>query len=361
VLSLAALACAVVTAILVWFRRRTRPYDLAAGALLWWLILALLSSVFVPGGSYLFVWPPAFALAGLVLLFLTDGRGPGWRMAVSALCAVPAIFLLGPMIDTLLSALTFNAANGVLLLLVLLFGLLAPALDAAADAGRRWLAPVAALCAAVAFLATGLAYAGFDGNHPKTTSVFYGLDVDSGRAVWASFAPRPDEWTAQFFQAGPRSAKLTELIPTSDFAFLQSDAPAADVAPPELVLLAEESRGETRLLRLRVTSPRGAEVVSVYPDANVVAASLNGQQVPLGGSASQAARRWALQYYGLPPEGAEVTLELRPQSPVTIRVTDRSYGLPRLPGLTLKPRPDHLMPLPSTPGEMTLVGKAFRF
>jgi hypothetical protein len=265
----------------------------------------------------------------------------------------------------LFTALTFNAAASILLLLVLLFGLLVPALGAAV-AGRWWVAPAAALLCGVAFLAAGLASSGFDANRPKTDSVFYGLNADSGQAVWASFDPRPDEWTAQFFPAGGRTAPLTELIPTSPLPFLQSEAPSAPLAPPELALLGDDSRGDSRLLRLRVTSPRGASIVTLYPEAGaqVVGVSVNGKAVPLGGGPAgggEARRQWGLQYYGLPPEGVEVSFEVRPAGPFRMRVTDRSYGLPQLPGLTLRPRPDYMMSAPATPGDMTLVGKSFTF
>ncbi|HEX5873969.1 MAG TPA: hypothetical protein VFY60_04925, partial [Pyrinomonadaceae bacterium] len=201
---------------------------------------------------------------------------------------------------------------------------------------------------------------GFDRNHPKMSSVFFGLNADSGRAVWASFDSRPDEWTSQFFREGARFQSLTELIPTSNAPFLQSKAPTVPLAPPELALMDDQSQGDTRLLRLRVTSPRRAEIVSLYPDAKteIVGASINGKKIDLKGVARG---QWGLQYFGLPEEGAEVALEVKQSGPLTIRVTDRSYGLPQLPGLTVNPRPDYMVLPPLSPGEMTLVGKAFHF
>lgn len=361
VLALVSLVCAVVPAVYIWFLKRVRLYDLAAGGLLWWLLPALLSSLYVPGGSYLFIWPLVFASAGLGILFLLEGRRPAWKMLVIALCAGPGLLLLGPMIYMLFTALTFNAAGFILLLLVLLFGLLVPALGAA-PTRRRWVAPAAALACGVAFLVAGLANSGFDANHPKTDSIFYGLNADNGQAVWATFDPRPDEWTAQFFPSGGRTAPLKELIPTSPLPFLQSEAPSASLSPPELTLLGEESRADSRLLRLRVTSPRGAPIVTLYPDAGaqLVGVSVNGKVVPLEGDGA-GGRQWGLQYYGLPQGGAEVSIEVKPSGPFRMRVTDRSYGLPQLPGLAPRPRPDYTMSAPSTPGEMTLVGKSFTF
>jgi hypothetical protein len=56
-LGLATLAIALMSSLFLWVRRRMRLENLAAGALLWWALLLVLSSLFFPGGSYLFTWP----------------------------------------------------------------------------------------------------------------------------------------------------------------------------------------------------------------------------------------------------------------------------------------------------------------
>lgn len=359
--SLVAVSAAAMFATLVLFRRWARAFDVAMGASFWWMILALLTSLLIPGGSYLFVWPLLFALIGLGVRFLVKDERPSIAIAVSTLCAIPAIFLIVPVINTLFTALTFNAANMILLSLVLLLGLLIPALELAVSA-MKWRVTTVALWFGLFFLSAGLLTFGFDANHPKMSSVFYGLNADSGRAVWATYDPQPDEWTSQFFRSGVRQATLKELFPSSNFPVLQSDAPAAMLAAPELTVVDDKTEGDSRFLRLRVASPRGAEVVSLFPDAKaqIVNASINGKQIDQRRLASDQGP-WSLQYFGLPREGAEIALELKQGQPLTIRVTDRSYGLPQLTGVTIKPRPDYMVLPPSSPGEMTLVGKAFTF
>ncbi len=54
VLGLVALVIAVMSALFLWLRSRMRMYNLGAGALGWWAFLMVLSSMFFPGGSYLF-------------------------------------------------------------------------------------------------------------------------------------------------------------------------------------------------------------------------------------------------------------------------------------------------------------------
>jgi uncharacterized membrane protein HdeD (DUF308 family) len=63
VLGLSALVIAAMSALFLWLRTRMRLYNLAAGVLVCWAALLLLSSLYFPGGSYLFTWP----LLGAVL------------------------------------------------------------------------------------------------------------------------------------------------------------------------------------------------------------------------------------------------------------------------------------------------------
>ena len=364
VLAFVFVSCAAVLAVYLLVRKWARMAEVAMGALLSWLILALLTSVLLPGGSYLFVWPLLFALIGIGIYFVVNGQRASWPIISYTLCAVPALLLLIPVIYTLFTALTFNAASGILLLLVLLLGLLIPNMEVAVSR-MKWRIPAAALLFTVALIAAGLLSSGFDANHPKMSSVFYGLNADRGQAVWASFDSQPNEWTSQFLSSGAQMKPLTELIPTSRAPFLQSEAPAATLASPELTLIKDEQHGDTRLIQLRVTSPRGAEIVSVYPEAGpeeVVGLSVNGKTIdPKAVVTDKGRGPWGLQYYGLPQEGAELTLQLKSVQPIRIRVTDRSYGLPQLSGLTLKPRPDYITLPPTSTGEMTMVGKAFTF
>lgn len=42
-------------------------------------------------------------------------------------------------------------------------------------------------------------------------------------------------------------------------------------------------------------------------------------------------------------------------------LVEKSYGLPEIPGLTIKPRPDYLMPSQSSTGDATLLSSSYSF
>jgi hypothetical protein len=208
-----------------------------------------------------------------------------------------------------------------------------------------------------------LATSGFDRRHPQMNNVFYGLNADTGKAVWGSIDESPDEWTSQFFPNGDGRKPLPDLFPLTRMTFIENEAPVARLAAPEASLIEERRDGDVRTLRLRIASPRQASTVSIYTDASseVVSASINGKVIGGGAHRSGGGKPWGLHYYGLPAEGADLTLAVRSSQPVRLRVDDRSYGLPAAPGFSYRPRPEHLMPMPSQYSDATLVSKSYVF
>lgn len=105
-----------------------RAEELVAGALACWLLLLVLTSVFLPGGSYLFTWPLLIALTAFAIW---TGPWKIWRrsagsVAVVLACAIPGVILFVPLVYLLISALTLKMTSILLLPVALLLGLILP-------------------------------------------------------------------------------------------------------------------------------------------------------------------------------------------------------------------------------------------
>lgn len=127
VLGLLALAVAATAAVYAGFAW-VRAEELVAGALACWLLLLVLTSVFLPGGSYLFTWPLLIALAAFSIW---TGPWKMWRrsagsVAVVLACAIPGVILFAPLVYLLISALTLKMTSILLLPVALLLGLILP-------------------------------------------------------------------------------------------------------------------------------------------------------------------------------------------------------------------------------------------
>lgn len=358
------LTIGITTALYNWFRERTSESNLVVGGLLWWLVLTLIVSIMMPGGSYLLMWPLLFALAGLGLIFSLRELKPWQVFAILALCAIPGLLLFSPMIYQLFLALTLSGSSAVVVMTVLLLGLLLPQLNLMTKP-NRWTLPLGALLLGAGIIVAGLLTSPRDANHPMTDNVVYGLNADTGKAVWASVDERTDDWTRQFFTAQQEHGAMDEFYPTTRHPFIKSDAPALPLAAPQVQVLEDVRNNDVRRLRLRITSPRQAPLMTVYADAKteVVSASINGKQIKQDEAAMRPGPKapWGLSYYALPEEGIELSLDLKSNAPVHLRVNDRSYHLPSIPGMNLQARPEGIIPSSFQYSDSTLVSKSFTF
>ncbi|HEX8852331.1 MAG TPA: M28 family peptidase, partial [Pyrinomonadaceae bacterium] len=361
------LAIAASSAVYALLRRRANARSLAVGALIWWLILSCLVSVLMPGGSYLFTLPLLFSLLGLALVSVLKLQRATSAYLLLALGALPGVLLWSPMLYNIFVALTLNASWIVAVLVALLCGLVVPLLIPLLGSRRWLLLPGLLTLAAVCLIVGGVLSSGFDKQRPKMNHLFYALDADSGKAVYASSDDGADAWTEQFFKAGGERGPMHEYFPGNPRAFLKSPAPGVQLSAPEAVITEDRTENGVRTLGLRVISRRSAPVVAVYaePDAEIIDSAVNGQQTSGatsgGGAQPPPVKFWGVQHHAAPAEGFDVLLRTRSGRPFKLFVVDRSYGLPEVPGSSFKPRPEGMMPAPFSTSDVTLVAKSFTF
>jgi hypothetical protein len=315
--------------------------------------------VFLPGVSYLFTWPLLFGLLGFGYVLLREKQETTKSAVVFAIVAVPGVLLLAPAIHLIFVALTVSLSGVAAIMIVLLLGLMIP-LMSRMGAVNKWLLPGTATALGVIYIVFAGLTLRTSPTYPKPNNLFYCLNADTGQGLWASVDTQPDEWTSKYFTAGTERGPLTECLPQSSRTFLKSKAGVAQLDAPRAELISNQQTGEMRTLQLRLTSPRGANAISIFfePGAEIVNASINGKPA-LSRSSAGAKQGWYVYYYALPPEGAVLTLETKSATPLTARVVDLSYELPSL--SSPPKRPDHLIPSAYFVSDATLAGRSFTF
>ncbi|MFZ1376981.1 MAG: M28 family peptidase [Geothrix sp.] len=296
--ALLATALAALAAVWGWALRRFEGRGLALGALLWWLLALVIATAFLPGATYLLLWPLLFAMLGL-----------WWEQPWVA--ALPLLLLFPPVWHNLALLLGFSLP--IFLGLLVAFGLLPllPLLRRLFQT-RLWTLPLAGLGAALLCFAVGATRTG-----PRLSTLAYLEDADSGKAQWVSFHA-PDAWT-----------RLVMAVPTREIRFggrhaFASPAPSPRLAGPQAILVGPQ---------LTLCPPERALAVVLTADGPFTGLSLDGKPLP-------AFRR--LQWFAPP---ASLTFGLAPQAGSRLTVEVILPGLP--PGTPS--RPAGLIPAPVDP------------
>lgn len=362
--SFALLAVAAVAGVATWVAHKTHIENLAAGALLWWLILLVLTTALIPGGSYLFGLPLGAASIGLGLSFsrqslqMTSLQG----LALIAGFGLPGLILLTPTIVLIFTALTVYQPIAGVALISLTCGLIVPVIIAL---GRIWRGALIGLT-----LAVGLALAighsltqPFDAQNPVPTSLSYALDADSGQALWISSDSTPNTWTQTFLTDKPTRGTLQTFYPYSESEFLQHPAPPVALAVPTATVIEDSSSASMRTLRLHLSSSRGADRILVYlaEPTTVMTATINGQ--PVGAQTLDdfnVAGQLAISYSAPGREGFELMIGIPIEQRLRLVLIDESYALPAIAN-SMAPRPPMFMPDPYGFTDMTVVRDAIDF
>jgi Peptidase family M28 len=359
---LLALTAALTVAWYLLMRRRRTPEELILATWVWFVVLALLSAAFVPGASYLFTWTPLVGSLLLAAAIRWGGEEPAWRYLALSAGAVPAVALLVPLIDSFFS-LGLAFASGPMFMTVLLLATALPVLDFLA-LRRAWLVPVAAAVVGLALITAGLRIDTFDDEHPRQTRLVYALDADREQAWWLSADPDPAPWTARYVDTGRTMAD--NRFPDSPSLSLASryhagPASVARIEPPVVTVTRSKRDGDTRDLELHI-APGKASRLALYAETRshtVIAATVDGISVEEAPGQRQDTdpSKWGFVFHGAPPEGIDVTLEVRGEGPLPLRVIGYRDGLPQVPELT--PMPDDLT-WSGTSSNLTMVAKSHR-
>jgi hypothetical protein len=256
-------------------------------------------------------------------------------------------------------ALGVSQAIVVVVPVTLLLGLLIVNFDLVASAAR-WLLPAAATIVALAFMIAAIAQPDFNQREPRSNQIFYALNADTGRAVWATADAQPDEWTSQFLSSDARPAKMTDNFPwLENNLYLQQQTSTASLPAPEVKVLADNTQDQARSVHLSISSPRDAAQLIVYINSEVHEAFVNGQQLAAPKPGSTSKKTWMLLYSAPPREGIDLLLKTKASVPLSMKVVDRSFSLPELKDLTVKVRPNDVIPAPSSYTDSTFVSKTF--
>jgi hypothetical protein len=346
------LALAASGAVAVWTGRRAGAAGVWTGVWIVWSVLGVVLAVVIPGASYLFVVPALVAgVCGLI------GRSADVGLIPATLAAALWLPLLRPIY--------FGLGTPALLVVAVLTAILLTGLApfyVGAGALRRWV-PIAAAVLALVLAARAWSDAPFSPSSPQPVTVLFHQDGDAGAAHWVARGTPLPPALRQAARFGARPEAPFPWLPNYARLWV-APAEALSAPAPQLAVIEggeDGAAGGKRHLKLRLTSPRGAQDVTlaVPSEAKLESISMAGQEVPLGAKRKNPrALGQPFQFYTfwtLPPEGTEIDVVLGDPRPLDWYVVDRTPGLPSAGAPLLQARP--ATAAPSQEGDSTLVSR----
>jgi Peptidase family M28 len=325
-----------------------------AGVWSGWALVALGLAWSAPEMAYLFLVPALVAGACGLLPGMARGR-PGALAAAAITPGVAAALLWFPVLLPLYLGLGALGLPVVCVLVALLCTTLMPLLPAA---GLGRITTTLALAALLAAALLAAAEPRFTPDSPRLLNIVFDQDAASGRARWlvggALPVPPPLSRAAPFGQPEvpfPFAPPLLRAV----------EAPASALAAPgpRLTLLASAVVDGRRHLRLRLTSPRGAPVATVYlpTSAGIEEARIDGRPIPTppAGRFAPTPGWRVLADVTLAPGGCELQLVLKATGPLAWYVIDISPGLPPSGRPLLAARPPTAAPVRE--GDLTVFSR----
>ena len=344
-------ALALFTALYRPLLRRARAESLALGALAWWLGAGAILTLASPSAAYLFTLP-ALAAVALALWRLTGERRRAWCWATGVAVPLAVLVVVYAPVMLLLTVLALRlegmgapALGLMALFAALAAGLFIPFLTPHARTrhgltGSDWLAPCAVMLLAIVLLGAGALRLDYTEGSPRPDHFAYALDADTGRAFFE--AADRDSWSAPLLKDAKRADIAIGMFST--FAGWRAPAPAIDLPGPRLVRRGSTRDGATTTLRLRLTSPRGADAaaIALRTPGPITAASVQGRPIAVNQAMQDGSLE--LEYVGLTKPGIELVVSVRGRGRVRAVTRDITQGLPA--ALDVPVRAQESMPSP---------------
>jgi hypothetical protein len=362
----------------LWFLNRRervgRAQAFALGACFVWQILSLITTFTAPGMAYLFQWPLLFALLSFGLIHQRMDRVFAWARFLGIGCLASALTLFAANTTYMMHILDGGMTPAIPSVFFALFiGLLSPILFLLPFVWRRK-AAVVSVVAGVVMIFVMSAVSTYSPQIPQRNSINYVLDATEDRAHWFSYNQKNDEFVDQFIKDFDNKAMLPNILQRNLSVALE-EAPIAAWAPPEVKIISEELKEESKVVQLLIRSRRNAPCITLWQESGAkISQTRIDKKAPhalvrfspkldkklwgyMTGDTSTV--EWKMNYCGLDETGFKISLVMAQEGKVKLRLVDVSYGLPLELIPSYKGRTASM--IPSQWSEASMSGTMFEF
>jgi hypothetical protein len=365
--SLAMMLVLLVFYLVQWIRKINQS-DLLTGIGIIGFLISIGLIIVLPGMSYLPIWITLFLLvATAYVIFFHGTSGLIKDVLQTVLFILSGLVTIVVVLPLILVSYGANPTDllryvGVLVFITFLLPVAYPALD-------RAKLPILAILALAIIIPMVIALtADFTPDNPRLTYVSSIHDADSEQSVWLTqnlYESDLDDYSAQFVREGIGLESVRKYFPNYPYDYEAYFTPVSIVespVAPELEVTDDSTAEGVRTLQFRITSPENAWEITAFKDRELEVLALSIDDVPckplFGLEPKDLASVVLFHFRNIPSAGITVTMQVNADSPVTLQLRERRYGLPQV-SQELGPMPETMIPWIDYGAHSTYVIKTF--
>ncbi len=319
--------------------------------LFFWLIIATVAAVYLPGASYLVI----IVYFGLLNLFLwiRQERPLGYLLVMLGL---PAIYLLTPFVRDFPIALGLHLLVLSTLLCVVLFYIVQPLFH---FYSHKKTGAYIALLVAIVFLCKAHLRSDFSSERKKPNSLVYIADLEDKNAAWATYDHVLDSWTKNYIKPDIKNTKAPQTAFYSKYGTSFSHTTAAPykvITAPRIEISKDTIIQNDRIITLCITPQRSVHRYDLFVDKR-----FNFKKLMANGATAKDfiyqndktynayTKRWddrLLTYYPTRNTPLELELHIQKDEMPEIMLYESSFDLLNNKHFTVPKRPEDMMPKP---------------
>lgn len=248
------LICIVFSICLLLFqlaKARIKTFDLLFGGYFLWMLLSVATSVFLPGGSYIFVWSLLFNLIGFNLM---TGKN---NLFLGIPFSLPTLLLTVPIIYFIFLMLSLNMSGLISVVIALVLITYVPYIHLSNKRSLITTIVIFILAGIITSTITVL-HISPSVKHPIGTEINYVLDKDGNNAKMVSVY-RPNEYSSQFVNGDVQYGDIG--LPLYGSNVYYSNTEVADMAEPFMQIVSDVKSDGKRTIELKLKSRRNAQLI----------------------------------------------------------------------------------------------------
>ncbi len=230
-----------------------------------WILINLGLAIFLPGAGFFII--PVFSALLMFGFFVITQRS---SLTINLLSAIPTLIILVPFIVLFPIGLGLKILFATSILAFLVFSLLLPLLGTFT---QKWIWSAVLFIVAFGALMHAHLNSSFGDSTAKPNSLLYVYNVETDKAVWASYDKILDDWTKIY---------ITDSIPNSRFLsdyplfskynseiLYTSEALVRNIPEPTVGFETDSIVGNNRFLKIRIAPNRRVNRIDIFANENL--------------------------------------------------------------------------------------------